>query len=1185
MYKKIILYTLLFYTLFGFVALPYILKSQIISNTNKALNAKIEIDSVYFNPFIFKLELSGVALKDLENNSLVTFDSLLLNVEVYSLLRAAIHLKNLTLTSPQISLVHERDNSINLLKILKEKKSQDETVPQESQLPRVIIDAMEIVEGSVKYVDYTKKEPFEFSFDDIGFRLKDVDTDDVNTSEAKLRFYSHLGDGGFIDFKSRVVGFEPFVVEGSLDFEASKLYTQWKYFKDILNLEVADGKISFSSNYHFDLDEINATKIDAINISLEKLRIKPKNKDQDILNLKSFYLRDATLLPFQKSLHIKNMGIAELDIKSKRNKNKSIDWLGYIQVEGGDNNSTDKNGTKKEQTNWSVRVEDVALEKIRVSFDDRAISPNVKSEINELNIFAQDITLLGEKPFSYQMNILLNDRMRCSVDGDIRHKQIDIDTNISCKEFDVIHYRPYIDELAKESLALYDLKLQKSLFGVDAKVNIIDIENEIFAKVKDTNITLEAFEASKRSGAKKLVSFKELKISGINLDMQSRKILIDATELKNLEVDVKKFKNGRLNLENLLVAKKEKVKKIKAAKTKQELPYEVNLKKFTLSQAKVDFRDYSLEKEAQNTLDKINLNAYNIDIKEKSWLEYDLLARVNKKGYINADGKLRHTPLKQRGKFQIKNLPLKSITPYLQESTYLEIESGKLSLKGTTQYAKSSSSADLRVKSSLNLSSLFVNDTKKDALLLSLNDVDVKSFTFEMFPNRLYVDEIDVDSFYLNAKIDKNKVINFSELSKTTKIEKEDKPEVRNESNSSKESSFPIKIAKVNVSLGSAEFADYSIPIKFHTHIHDLNGVIYSISNTPGETSYVDISGEVDRYGSTKLEGSLDASDPKAYTDINFNFKNLDLNSLSGYSASFAGHEIDSGKLYLDLGYKMLNSDLEGSNKIIIKNIELGDEVEDENITVLPLGFVIALLEDNDGVIDIDMPVEGNVDEPDFKYGELVFKTVVGVITKAVTAPFKFLGALMGIDADSLEFLEFEASKSMIEATEREKLDQIYTMMMKRPKISLKVTPAYDASSDLRALREEKLSKLVMQKSDIKNINENVSAQSIEILEDIYEESKDDDKLDELKESLRDKYEDDEIKREYHTRLLKLCREIQPVTIEEMSALAESRAEAIVSYLTQEKSISVARISKSKVVTVDDSEENIVKVKMEIEVK
>lgn len=1184
-FKKIIFYTLAVYGLLGFIILPLVLKPQLIKIVEENTNAHILVDSVYFNPFIFKLALSDVQLQSLENSPLVTFKTFLVNLEPTSLFYGALHIKTIQLKEPKIHLTYNKDKTLNLLNIIKKSEEEKAEDNSSSSLPRLIVDSVEVSEGGLFYKDHTQKNLFEFSFGKIGFHLSDIDTSDLNASDARVRFYATLGDGGFVDFKTKVVGFEPLKFEGSLDFEASKLYTEWKYVKEELNLEVADGKISFHTEYSLNLDDLNATTIENLNISLNKLRVKPKNEYKDVLNLETFYVQNGTIKPFTKSVDVEKIALKGLLVKVKRQSNGEIDWIDYVQVASIESDGLDENVSEGNiSTPWDVVVRDVAFEKISLAFEDRAIKPNVSSDLNELNIYAQDVTLLGEVPFSYQMNMLINRTTQCASKGTITHKRLDINSLSSCKDFDVARYRPYIDEAAKKSLKVYDVKLQNSLVGFEADSNVRDMDGEIVIKLNDANMSLDKFRLDKRSSGEKLVTFSSFGVQGVKLNTQTKEVSVAKTTLKGLNVNATRYKNGKLNLENLVVAKASK--KTKTASIKKEKAFDVKLKRFALKNAKANFTDKALEVTTKSKIDRIYVNLYNLDIKKGSWLSYNASMRVNKKGYVKANGKLRHTPLKQKGSFDVKNVSLTELTPYLQESHYVDVDDGRVSLKGKTAYSISKSSPDLRVQSSFRLDSLFVNDSRDDSLVFSLNEVDTKEFTLELSPNRFYVNEVDVSAFYVNARIDENKSMNFSELAKVSaEANKTEELEVV-ESNASDEIAFPVNVLKVNVTLGSAKFADYSIPIKFATHIHHLDGVIYSISNTPGETTYVNIAGEVDKYGSTRLKGSIDSSNPKAYTDLAFNFKNLELSSLSGYSASFAGHEIDSGKLYLDLGYDILNSELHGSNAVMMKKVVLGREVDDENVTVLPLGFVLGLLEDNDGVIDIDMPVEGNVDDPDFKYGTLVLKTIGNLISKAVLSPFKFLGSVMGIDAEKLEYLEFEAGSGLVSPPEREKLDQIAKIMSKKPKILLALSGVYDEKADSRAMRLKKLIDVVMLKSGLKNRKEHESAMSIDLLEEIYEDMKDDDGLDELRESLEKEYKDEEFTRNYHNALLNLCIEIQTVTGAQLLSLADVRANAIVLYLVQEKFIDANRLIKGvSVKSEEDSGDSLVKMHMQIEVK
>ena len=1177
--KKSLIYAFLTYTILGFIVLPLVLKSQLIKIIEEKSESKVTIESLYFNPFLFKLEMDGVTLSSLKNEPLLSFESLSVNVNPSSLFGGAIHLKELLLKDPKVYILYTHDKKINLLTIIKNEEDTIEDVKEEdtqeesSFTPRFIINKIIVSNGTLLYKDLTQKSPFEFSFHKIGFSLKDIDTDDVNNSDATLRFYSTLGDGGFVDFNSHIRGFSPLKVDGTLLFEASKLYTEWKYIREQLKLEVADGKVSFSTDFALNVDDLNATLLDNLSLKIEKLRIKPKDKAEDILNLEELDIRDVVIKPMMQDIKVPKLSLNNLVIGIKRDKEGAIDWLEYIKREG---NLTKEHQEKDEQnvsTPWHLLVEDIALKNMAFQFDDAKIEPEVSSKINNFNLFMQDVTLLGEKPLSYQLDMLLNQKAILKASGEIEHKELNISSQLLFEGLNVAEYKPYINAEAKKIFSPFNIDLKSLEFGMKLDAHIYKEGEDIVVNLQDSNISLKKLRVDKRSTKEKLITWKSLNIEGISLNTKSKKVSVDSVQVSDAKLKARKYKNGKFSFEKLVVAKKSQKQT-----TQKEKAFDVTLKHFALRNMGLVFADDALSKRATNRVHKMSLDAYNIQTKKGSWIKYNTSLRFNSKGYVKANGKLRVTPLQQQGNFSVKNISLEDINPYIQETLYARIDDGKVSLKGTTEFHPSSKGVDLRVQSSFQLDSLFVSDARDDSLLLSLQEVNTDSFTLELAPNRFYINELDINSFYLNAMINEKKELNFAQLSK--KVKKEEKMEVKKEGDA-----FPYQIAKINVASGSAKFADYSIPIKFKTDIHDLDGVIYSISNLENGTSYINISGEVDKYGSTRLKGSIDSAEPKNFTDLSFNFQNLNLNSLSGYSASFAGYKIDEGKLFLDLDYNIVNSELLGKNSVMLKRVELGDVVEDENITVLPLGFVLGLLEDSDGIVDLNMDVAGNVDAPDFKYGPLVLKTFTNLITKAVTSPFKFLGSVMGFDAEKLENLDFEAGSFTITPPEREKLDQIAKIMLKKPKITLNIVPSYNKVNDKKALQLHKLVDLVMQKSGLKNRKEHESAMSIALLENIYEEMREDDALEKLQEKLHIEVSDEKYERTYQSALISLCRDIQPIQTMELQSLAKERAESIFSYLTAEKFISKSRIS-SKKVSVDDADDaKMIQTKMEIKVE
>ena len=829
------------------------------------------------------------------------------------------------------------------------------------------------------------------------------------------------------------------------------------------------------------------------------------------------------------------VSLNSLSLKATMDKKGVVDWSTWFKKKQNTKDITIKKKDTKTQEKakpWNVLVDKITLAKISAEFDDASVSPAVKTKLNEFNFEIDNFTLAGEKAFTYNTNLVLNDNFKCTSSGDVKHDILKVNTKLTCRGFDLLHYKPYIMKVASKDLEKNDVDLKNAKLDFSLEALITDDKVNLLK----SSIVLNKLLINKKSKNKKLLSLNKLKVLSSDLVL----------------------------------------------KTKQK-PLGVNLAKLDVILENLVALDYSLEKVQTHKIDKIKLNAKNIDAKEKTWLKYALDVKLNQSGIISSKGKVRHTPLKQVGDFKIKKLSLKEITPYLQESMFVNLKDGFLSINSKVAYEKNDKKPDLHVEGGIKLESFELSDSRTDDTLIAFAKTELKSFDLKLFPSSMYIDEVNLDSFYVDAQIDKNKAMNFSKLAKKKDEKSDEKVKDTKKVEDKPSEKFAFKLMKLHVSNGTANFADYSLPIDFKTSMHNLNGNVYAISNSDNEISYINIDGEVDKYGSTKIQGSLNSSNIKSYTDIGVSFRNLALDSYSGYSAQFAGYKIEKGKLFLDLEYKISDSQLLGKNSLIIKNIELGDEIEDENITSLPIGFAIALLEDSDGIIDINMPVEGNLDEPDFKYGALILKTFVNLIVKAVASPFKFLGEAMGFNGDELKFVDFEPAKIVILAPEREKLDNIAKMLIKKPKLSFGIQSAYDKEKDTYGLKLAKLTKDVLKRSDDK---ENASI-TVDILEDIYKESGANvEKLDILKKDLEKEYKKDEVfKVKYEKELLKRTIDTKMVTPQELNALANKRANVLKDYLVNNKNINASRITIEETKEIKSEEEEWVQLPLKLIVK
>jgi hypothetical protein len=246
LFKKISLFLLLFYTFVGFVLIPYILKSQLPQLIQNNTKATASVASVSFNPFAFTFSLEGFALYGVDHQPLFKFQKFYFNFDPYALVMGEIKIKEVLLQKPHLFLTRYKDKRLNINEIIKEnQQKQEQNSSKSMQLPHIFLNHCVIEDGQVDYLDQTHQDDFTFSMQHLGFVLKNIDTHSMQNKPGKARFYTTLGDGGFIDIQSQLTSLDPFVAQGGIDFEASKLYTHWRYVKDMLQLEVADGKISY----------------------------------------------------------------------------------------------------------------------------------------------------------------------------------------------------------------------------------------------------------------------------------------------------------------------------------------------------------------------------------------------------------------------------------------------------------------------------------------------------------------------------------------------------------------------------------------------------------------------------------------------------------------------------------------------------------------------------------------------------------------------------------------------------------------------------------------------------------------------------------------------------------------------------------------------------------------------------
>ena len=363
---------------------------------------------------------------------------------------------------------------------------------------------------------------------------------------------------------------------------------------------------------------------------------------------------------------------------------------------------------------------------------------------------------------------------------------------------------------------------------------------------------------------------------------------------------------------------------------------------------------------------------------------------------------------------------------------------------------------------------------------LAWNLLDINGIQFNTLPSELRIETVLLDHLKGQFIIKKDGSLNLKNVLVSEQKPSAKAPPLKDEKAISKEKStkqFPVNVNQVRIRDAEVDFADLSLVPPFGAKIHKLSGAINGFSSSPEGRIVMALEGQVDQYGSATIKGELAPLNTRGFSDVKMVFRNLEMNRLTPYSAKFAGRKIDSGKISLDLYYNVVDSRLKGENQIIVESLELGERIEGSDAMDLPLDLAIALLKDSNDRIQLGLPVAGSLDDPEFSYGHLVWKALVNVLTKMVTAPFRALASLVGGDEEDMGAVTFEVGQSRITPPEKEKLAKLAVAIKQRPQLAIEVKGQYAPEADGAVLKHLAIMQALakrMGRTDITEMNLNM---------------------------------------------------------------------------------------------------------------
>lgn len=553
---------------------------------------------------------------------------------------------------------------------------------------------------------------------------------------------------------------------------------------------------------------------------------------------------------------------------------------------------------------------------------------------------------------------------------------------------------------------------------------------------------------------RKLVRLERLELSETTLDLARRQVSIGKLRSRHLETWAAREADGELDWQKLFAAgpspsNADEQTADSETQTAGE-PWQVLLHDAQLRDYRVHLADRVPDDEVQLELGPLNLDISDFDSLATRPFSLKLDTGVGRQGALQAQGQLQLNPISGQLAVTTRDIDLRIAQAYLSPLVSLELRSGMLSselqvdLQGTEPLAFS-------VRGSVDATQLHTLDTINNRDFVKWQRLQLSGLDYQ-HPRSLDIERIDLRQPYARFVVNPDLSTNLNDL-----LVKRDEPAAQDASEQQAAEPLAIRIGGINIADGSANFADFSLRPPFVTAIQSLNGDIGVLSNREQKAASVNIAGKVDQYAPVSIKGSLTPFDPLQSLDIATSFRQVELTTLTPYSGKFAGYRIRKGRLNLDLHYRIEQGRLNAENKVVLEQLQLGEKVDSPDAVDLPVRLAVALLKDSKGTISIELPVQGNLNDPEFSVMPIVWQTLRNLVVRAAQAPFKFIAGLAGGGDADLSHVAFASASSELDGNARKTLDTLAAALVERPALRLEVEGMANAAIDGPMLAEQRL--------------------------------------------------------------------------------------------------------------------------------
>ncbi|MDR2926248.1 MAG: DUF748 domain-containing protein [Azoarcus sp.] len=1058
---------LLLYAGIGFVVVPLAAKHYAPQVLGDLLGRVVSIEKTAFNPFTLTARIYGLKImegaeggqSDGSAMPTLSFEQITANFEIASLWHRAPVMRELALNNPSARLVRLAEGRYNWSDVFDRLAAQPET---DDQPARFSVANIHAEGGAIELEDRVTKASHRISSLKLGLPVVSrlpVSLDIFIEPDLSMLFDDQpLAAKGRLDLLSD--GFKAKLEQISLkNFELSPWLA---YLPFEPSFRLPSGALDLDLRVEFSQHADEAATLSVLGrAQVNRLAIQDRT-GKPVLAAAELEVELADIQPLSGRFHFSRIRLQrpELDLVRMADGRFNVESL----LPATKSAKTEKaSSSPLDFLLSSARVRDGLIR-----YSDHAVADGFSTRLEGITLDLRDLASHRQVPAEIRLDYTTAAGEKISHQDRLRLQPFEYDGNLTVKGLQPALYGRYYSEYlsggeirrgSADGVFRYRIASQKK-----------NGSDELQVEAGIERLHLSEFVFALRGRKSELLKLGNLTLTDAAIQPETRLARIGEIDAQGIAVAATHFADGRFDFMAL-------AGKPSPADSKASPPWTFSLDKASISDSSIRVEDRSLDGQpAVMAASGIELQlSHFTTAKGAEPAKLSLRGHIGKGGSLALKGTFVPEPLRTDLEVDLQNFALPLVQPYLAKHVQVDIRAGQLSTKARLALRQQNETLRGTIAGNLAVRSFSSFDQINNQDFLRWGEFAVHQAKVELEPFALAIGEISVDGLASRLILDEKGKLNLREIQRApdeqappeeaaaegeTQSNPADNPESGTQSAAATDAPpqpLPsIKINRVSLKNSNVAFSDRFIRPNYNVFLGGLSGNLTNLSTDQDAMAALDLQAKIGRDAPVTIKGELNPFRQDKRLNIEAEVKDFDLPGLSGYSGRYIGYGIARGKLSAKLNYRIEDRKLTAENSVFLDQLTFGDAVESPDATRLPVQLAVSLLKNSRGEININLPIGGTLDDPQFSVFGLVLRAFAGLIGKALTAPFSLFGQ------EELSTLDFDPGSFRVSAAQEERLRELAKTLQERPALKLDITGFANAQRDTEGIRRNKLANLVV---------------------------------------------------------------------------------------------------------------------------